>query len=112
MKKNRHLIKEVLPDSIAAELEITPGDELLSVNGQAVEDIFDYQFLVQDEKTELLIRKPEGEEWLLEIEKEEDEDLGLVFENSPHGRVPLLQQPLRLLFYRSDAAGHAGDPVF
>ena len=40
MKKNRHLIKEVLPDSIAAELEITPGDELLSVNGQAVEDIF------------------------------------------------------------------------
>ncbi len=82
MKKNRHLIKEVLPDSIAAELEITPGDELLSVNGQAVEDIFDYQFLVQDEKTELLIRKPEGEEWLLEIEKEEDEDLGLVFENS------------------------------
>ena len=82
MKKNRHIVKEVLPGSIAAELEIEPGDELLSINGEQIEDIFDYQFLVQDEQIEILVGKPDGEEWLLEIEKDAEEDLGLTFENS------------------------------
>ena len=63
-------------------MEIQAGDEVLSVNGSAIEDIFDYQFLMQDEEISLLLRKPQGEEWLLEIETDEDEDLGLEFENS------------------------------
>ncbi len=82
MRENRHVVREVLPDSIAAELEIEPGDELLSVNGQPVEDIFDYQFLIQDQEIELAVRKQNGEEWILEIEKDEEEELGLIFENS------------------------------
>ena len=82
MKENRHIVRDVVPGSIAAELEIEAGDELLSVNGEPVEDIFDYQFLIQDEEIEILIKKPDGEEWLLEIEKDAEEDLGLVFENS------------------------------
>ena len=48
---------------------------------EEVEDIFDYQYLIQDEYIEVLIRKPSQEEWLLEIDKEYEEDLGLVFEN-------------------------------
>ena len=82
MKKTRHIVRGVLPGSIAQEMDIQAGDELLTVNGNPIEDIFDYQFLIQNEEIELLIRKAEGEEWLLEIEKEEDEDLGLEFENS------------------------------
>lgn len=81
MKTTEHLISEVLPGSIGEELEIEPGDVVISVNGQVPEDIFDYDFLCEEEEIELLIRKANGEEYLFEIEKDEDEDLGLRFEN-------------------------------
>lgn len=80
-EKKEHRIKQVLPGSIAEELELEAGDVLLSISGAEVEDIFDYHFLVEDTYLELLIRKENGEEWELEIEKEYDEDLGIVFEN-------------------------------
>ncbi len=82
MTKNRHKIKSIEPGSIAQEMELVPGDELLTVNGVEIEDIFDYQFLINDTYVELGIRRADGEEWLLEIDKEYDEDLGIVFENS------------------------------
>lgn len=81
MKKTHHIIREVVKDSIAWELQIEPGDELLKISGQAVEDVFDYHYLTNEEELELLIRKPDGEEWELEIEKEYEDDLGIVFEN-------------------------------
>lgn len=81
--KNEHLhiVERVAPGSIAEELEIEAGDILAEINGTKIEDIFDYQYLTQDEYIEVLIRKPSGEEWLLEIDKEYDEDLGITFEN-------------------------------
>ena len=81
-KKNEHVIKEVYPGSIAEEMEIEPGDVLLSINNEEIGDVFDYRYLIKDEYVEALIRKPDGEEWLLEIDKEYDDDLGLEFENS------------------------------
>lgn len=81
MKKNRHLVGKVLSGSIAEELGIEPGDEVLSINDQKIEDVFDYHYLMNDEYIEMLIRKPDGEEWLLEIEKEYEEDAGIEFEN-------------------------------
>lgn len=63
MKKVEHLIKEVYPGSIAEELEIEPGDVLLSINDQSIEDVFDYRYMIKDEYIEVLIRKPDGEEW-------------------------------------------------
>ena len=77
-----HVIKEVKPGSIAEELEIEAGDVLLTINGEEIEDIFDYRFLIQDEYLEVLIRKADGEEWELEIDKEYEEDLGMEFENA------------------------------
>ena len=81
MKKVQHVIQSVAPGSIAEEMEIEAGDTLLQINGNDIEDIFDYQYLIQDEYIEVLIRKPDGEEWLLEIDKEYSEDLGITFEN-------------------------------
>ena len=49
MKKNKHIIKMVQPGSIAEELEIEPGDELISINDQKIEDVFDYHYLVNDD---------------------------------------------------------------
>ena len=66
-------------DSIAEELGIEPGDRLLSINGQEIEDIFDYQYYVEDGELLLLIEKPDGEQWELEIEKDPDESLGIGF---------------------------------
>lgn len=80
-KKNEHIVEKVLPGSIAEEMDIAPGDALLEINGHKIEDIFDYQYYTQDEYIEVLVRKPSGEEWLLEIDKGYDEDLGITFEN-------------------------------
>lgn len=81
MKENHHRIKSAAPGSIAEELGIGAGDELLEISGQRIEDIFDYQYLCTEEYLEVLVRKPDGGEWLFEIEKEEHEDLGIIFEN-------------------------------
>lgn len=82
MKKIReHVIKSIEPGSIAEELELAPGDVLVSVNGQPVSDVFDYHYLINEEYLEILVRKPDGEEWELEIEKEYEDDLGIEFEN-------------------------------
>ncbi len=83
MKKNweGHPIASVDPGSIAEELELEPGDVLLSINGQKVEDVFDYQYYVNSKSMTMLIRKADGEEWELDIENDY-EDLGINFENS------------------------------
>ena len=81
MKNKEHIIRQVEPGSIAEELELEPGDVLVSVNGQPVQDVFDYHYLTNEEYLEILIRKADGEEWELEIEKEFEEDLGIEFEN-------------------------------
>ena len=85
--KNIHKIQSVAPGSIAEELGVEPGDVLISINDQEVEDVFDYRYLTQDEELTVVIRKgnsmeeDEPEEWELEIEKEPDEDLGIEFES-------------------------------
>ena len=76
-----HVIKAVLPGSIGEELELEPGDRILAVNNQTIEDVFDYQYLIDDEYIELTVQKIDGEEWILEIEKDADEDLGITFES-------------------------------
>lgn len=80
-KQHLHIVEKVEAGSIAEELEIEAGDVLLEINGNQIEDIFDYQYHVQDEYIEVLIRKKSGEEWLLEIDKDYNEDLGISFEN-------------------------------
>lgn len=79
MKMHDHIVKHTVPGSIADEMGIEPGDRLLSIDGQEIEDIFDYQFFCENEELLLLIEKPDGEQWELEIEKDADEQLGMEF---------------------------------
>lgn len=74
-------IKSVLAGSIAEELEIEPGDILLSINSRQVVDIIDLMYLTNDEYITVEIEKQSGEIWELEIDKDFDEELGLEFEN-------------------------------
>ena len=78
--KHEHIVKCVEPGSIADEMGIEAGDKLISINDNTIEDVFDYHYYVNDEEIVLLIEKPDGEEWELEIEKDYEEDLGIVFE--------------------------------
>ncbi len=74
-------VEFIEPESIAEEIGIEPGDRLISVNGIAVNDIIEYRFLIADETVNLMIEKKNGEQWEIEIEKEYDEDLGILFHN-------------------------------
>lgn len=78
----RHKITKIDEGGIAEELGIEEGDFLLAINDKEIEDIFDYDFIVNDEYLEVLIEKADGEEWLLEVEKDYDEDLGMEFGES------------------------------
>ena len=75
-----HMIMEVVPDSIADEVGIEPGDQLLAINGEVIQDVFDYRYLIADEDIEVHIKTADNEEYIVEIEKDPDEDIGLVFE--------------------------------
>lgn len=72
-------IARVIEGTIAEEMDIRPNDLLLSINGHPIDDILDYQFYSQDDYVIMEIEKENKEIWSLEIEKEYDEDLGIVF---------------------------------
>jgi putative radical SAM enzyme (TIGR03279 family) len=75
------LITEVSPESLAAELELAPNDRIVRVNGRTVRDYLDFRFQTAGEtELTLQVKKPGGETWELEIEREEGEDFGLMFE--------------------------------
>ncbi|MEW9096130.1 MAG: DUF512 domain-containing protein [Clostridiaceae bacterium] len=78
----KNKICKVLPNSIGEEVGIEPGDVLMTINGNAVNDIIDYRFLMADEYISVEVEKSHGEVWEIEIEKEYHEDLGVEFEKS------------------------------
>lgn len=75
-------VDQVQPKSIAEEMGVEPGDRLMAINGQGMEDFIDYRFLCADEYLEIQLLKKNGEEWILEVEKEYDDDLGITFTES------------------------------
>jgi len=75
-------ILKIEKGSAADEGGIKPGDTLLKINGKKIKDVFDYRFLAADEFVSLEIESADGEVYVVDIEKDEYEDLGIEFENS------------------------------
>lgn len=73
--------------SIAAELGVAPGDRVTAINESLVRDLIDYRYLIADEILNIDITKENGEEWVLEVEKDPDENLGLDFGADGFGPV-------------------------
>ncbi len=75
------IISEVAPESLAEELDLAPNDRIVRINGRVVRDYLDFRFQTAGEtEMTLLVKKSNGESWELEIEREEGEDFGLMFE--------------------------------
>jgi putative radical SAM enzyme (TIGR03279 family) len=74
-------ITDVAGGSIGAELELEPGDRIIRVNGHLIRDYLDFRYQSSGE-TDLVVdvRKHSGEDWELNIERDEGEDFGLTFE--------------------------------
>ncbi len=81
------IVSEVLKGSIAEELEIQPKDEIISIDNTKMSDMIDYNFLCKSELLTLEVKKANGETEVIEIEKDFDEDLGIVFESAVFDRV-------------------------
>jgi len=73
-------VKAVQPGSIAQELGIVPGTEMLSVNGRELIDFLDWEFLTAEDELEIEARLPGGDELVYEIERPEGEVLGVELE--------------------------------
>lgn len=80
-------ISGVLSGSIAEELEIMEGDELLSIDGEKLQDMIDYNYLCKNELITVEIKKANGEIEEIELEKDYDEDLGIIFESAVFDKV-------------------------
>ncbi len=81
MRRPGVIITEIAPESLAEELELAAGDRIVRVNGRPVRDYLDFRFQTSGE-TEMtwLVRKTNGETWEIELDREEGEDFGLMFE--------------------------------
>jgi putative radical SAM enzyme (TIGR03279 family) len=74
-------VERVEPDSIAAELMIGPGDEIIAINDTEPADILDWRLAESSEDILLAVRHADGELVEYEIEKEYDEPLGIIFDS-------------------------------
>lgn len=70
-------VSRVEQKSIAEELGIQPGTELLTVNGRSLADFLDWEFLTADEELVIEARQPDGEEVIYELERLDGEPLGI-----------------------------------
>lgn len=80
-------ISGVVEGSIAEELELEEGDELVSIDDITPQDMIDYNYLCKNELITVEIKKSNGEIEEIELEKDYDEDLGIIFESAVFDKV-------------------------
>ncbi len=81
------VISEVVKGSIAQELGLEKNDQLLKINGLKVSDYIDYKFMTAAEDLEIEIKKSNGEIEIIDLEKDFEEDLGIVFESAIFDKI-------------------------
>ncbi|MBS1272046.1 MAG: hypothetical protein MAGBODY4_01183 [Candidatus Marinimicrobia bacterium] len=73
-------ITEVQPDSLAEELGLQVGDQLLRINGNRIKDIIDYRFHFTEDEIEMVIFRDNERMTIEKFPKHPDEQLGVTFE--------------------------------
>lgn len=73
-------VEAVAPESLGAAVGLSQGTELLAVNGRALEDFLDWEFLTADDHFMLHVKSPTGEEIEYDIERPEGMPMGITLE--------------------------------
>ena len=81
------IISDVILDSIADELGLEKGDILISIDEEQPQDMIDYNYLCKNELITINVQRRSGEIEEIEIEKDYDEDLGIIFESAVFDKV-------------------------
>lgn len=82
------IVSDVISGSIAEELEISKGDIILSIDEMPMADMIDYNFMCKTEEMVLEIQKADsGEIEVIELEKDYDEELGIIFESAVFDKI-------------------------
>lgn len=81
------IVSKIKENSIAQELEIQSGDEILTIDEQKLTDLIDYNFLCKSEFLTIEIKKHNDEIEVIELEKDFDEDLGIIFESAVFDKI-------------------------
>lgn len=91
MNKINMIVDNVVKNSIADEIGIKKGDKVLSINNQTPKDIIEYSFIINEEEINLIVEHQNDEIEEYEIEKDFDEDLGIIFTSAVFDRVKRCQ---------------------
>lgn len=78
MSHSYGVIATVRPGSLAAELDLRPGDQVVSINGHVLRDVIDYQFYSAEEELEIITLR-DGEEHIYEVERDYGQEVGIEF---------------------------------
>ena len=73
-------VSRIHPGSIAEEIGLQPGTELLTINGRDLNDFLDWEFLGADEELVIDARLPNGDPVIYEIERPEGAPMGVELE--------------------------------
>ncbi|MCR5260542.1 MAG: DUF512 domain-containing protein [Candidatus Gastranaerophilales bacterium] len=81
------IVIETQQNSIAEELGIEAGDEILKINGKIPKDYIEYSYLTACEELNIWVKHKDGTPEIYEIEKDFDEDLGIVFKSAVFDKI-------------------------
>ncbi len=99
------IVEEIEQNSIAEDLNITKGDKIIKINNVVPKDLIDYKYLINDEEIEIEIQKTNGEIQIIEIEKDFNDDLGIIFENAVFDKIKKCQNKCIFCFVDQQPKG-------
>ena len=99
-RKESGIVQDVSEGSLAAYLELEPGDRIVAVNGRTLRDELDFRFLTSEEDLTILIRKRNGEEQAFEVDKDPDEPFGVTFVQPIFDRIKECANNCKFCFVR------------
>lgn len=98
------VIDQIRLDSLADRVGLRPGDRVISIDGAALRDAVDFQFLAAEELIALEVRRA-GEPMFFAIDKAPDEDLGIGFEDAAFDGVRTCNNSCFFCFLKGNPKG-------
>ena len=85
--KEAPCITQVNRKSLGREIGLEPGDKILRINKKKIKDLIEYYLEEATERLLLEVEKKNGEVWEIDLEKDEDQGLGVTFSSAVFDRI-------------------------